>query len=227
MRYPGGKGKTYQHLINLMPPHEVYVETHLGGGAVLRHKRPALRSIAIELDGQVVDRWRTQEPTGLELELVHGRAEDFLETFPFKGKELVYCDPPYVRSTRARPRVYTHDYSDADHERLLAMLVTLPCSVMISGYANELYARALAGWNTHSFWAMSHTGMREETVWFNFESPVRLHDSRFVGASFRHRQTVKRRLDRLKAKLSNMDPVERHALIEWLGHTYPPEGKEA
>ena len=31
MNYPGGKGGVYQRLINLMPPHEVYIETHLGG----------------------------------------------------------------------------------------------------------------------------------------------------------------------------------------------------
>ncbi|ODS31873.1 MAG: D12 class N6 adenine-specific DNA methyltransferase, partial [Candidatus Scalindua rubra] len=24
-----------------MPPHEVYIETHLGGGAVMRNKRPS------------------------------------------------------------------------------------------------------------------------------------------------------------------------------------------
>jgi len=35
MRYLGGKGKTYQRIINLMPPRRVYIETHLGGGGSL------------------------------------------------------------------------------------------------------------------------------------------------------------------------------------------------
>ena len=35
MRYDGGKGACYRQLINLMPPHRRYVETHLGGGAVI------------------------------------------------------------------------------------------------------------------------------------------------------------------------------------------------
>ncbi|KHE92566.1 MAG: hypothetical protein SCABRO_01681, partial [Candidatus Scalindua brodae] len=39
MNYPGGKGGVFQKLINLMPPHDVYIETHLGGGAVIRNKR--------------------------------------------------------------------------------------------------------------------------------------------------------------------------------------------
>ena len=41
MKYLGGKGQTFQKLINLMPPHDVYIETHLGGGAVIRNKKPA------------------------------------------------------------------------------------------------------------------------------------------------------------------------------------------
>lgn len=219
MKYPGGKGKTYQHLINLMPPHEVYIETHLGGGAVLRHKRPAGRNIGIERNGQVINRWRRRE-WPISIELIHGRAEEFLETFPFSGTELIYCDPPYVCSTRSRARVYAYDYSDTDHQQLLTLLTKLPCKVMISGYANALYAQELDGWNTYIFTAMSQRGMREETVWFNFKPPTELHDARFVGSTFRHRQTLKRRLQRIKAKVARMDPIERYALIQWIHHTY-------
>ena len=44
MSYPGGKAApgTFQKIINLMPPHEVYIEPFLGGGAILRKKLPAL-----------------------------------------------------------------------------------------------------------------------------------------------------------------------------------------
>ena len=42
MGYPGGKAGAgvYQTIINLMPPHDVYIEPFLGGGAVMRLKRP-------------------------------------------------------------------------------------------------------------------------------------------------------------------------------------------
>ena len=50
MNYPGGKGLLYQKFINLMPLHEVYIETHLGGGAIMRNKRPARRNIGIDID---------------------------------------------------------------------------------------------------------------------------------------------------------------------------------
>jgi len=54
MNYPGGKGGVYHKLINLMPPHEIYIETHLGGGAIMRNKYPAKRNIGIEIDSQVI-----------------------------------------------------------------------------------------------------------------------------------------------------------------------------
>jgi DNA adenine methylase len=50
--YPGGKAGAgiYQRIINQIPPHDVYVESFLGDGAVLQRKRPAARNIAIEID---------------------------------------------------------------------------------------------------------------------------------------------------------------------------------
>jgi site-specific DNA-adenine methylase len=51
MRYPGGKGGAgvYQTIINNIPPHDTYIETHLGGGcrfqkATARNVRSPLHS---------------------------------------------------------------------------------------------------------------------------------------------------------------------------------------
>ncbi|WP_374588709.1 DNA adenine methylase [Ideonella dechloratans] len=214
MRYPGGKGKSFQHLINLMPPHATYIETHLGGGAVMRNKKAAQRSFGIDLDAAVIDRWRRSNPSGCTL--VHGDAIEFLASFDFTGQELVYCDPPYVTATRRRARIYRHEYSDRDHERLLQMLLCLPCMVMISGYENEIYARHLAGWNRYSFDAVTQAGLRKENVWFNFEPPTRLHDAGFLGDTFRERQSIKRRHERLVDRFERMCPVERHHALQLL-----------
>lgn len=54
----GGKGNLYQHIINLQPPHTVYIEPFLGGGSVMLHKRPAVVNVGIDMDGDVVDAWR-------------------------------------------------------------------------------------------------------------------------------------------------------------------------
>jgi len=221
MRYPGGKGKTYQHIINLMPPHRVYIETHLGGGAVMRNKRPALHSIGIDVDDRLISVWSLVNAP--EVELRCARAEDFLAQYQFLGDELVYADPPYYPGTRRQTKVYRCDYSVEDHERLLALLKSLPCKVILSGYANDLYSDLLKGWTTRTFRAKTHTDTREETLWFNFEVPQVLHDSRFVGETFRARQTAKRRMQRLQEKVNRMDPVERAAFTQWFNETFPSQ----
>lgn len=219
MRYPGGKGKAYQHIINLMPPHRVYIETHLGGGAVMRQKRPAERNIGIDADCRVIAEWSIVRH--VQIELVCGTAENFLTNYQFRGDELVYADPPYHPQARRRRRVYSHDYTDADHQRLLTLLKSLPCMVILSGYAHALYDKELVSWSTRSFLAKTHAGVREETLWFNFETPQVLHDTRYMGNDFRQRQATKRRLGRLQEKVRSMDAVERAAFAQWLNTTYP------
>jgi DNA adenine methylase len=41
MTYNGGKGASgvHQQIINKMPKHRVYIETHLGSGNILRKKK--------------------------------------------------------------------------------------------------------------------------------------------------------------------------------------------
>jgi DNA adenine methylase len=39
-----------QAIIALMPPHDTYIESHLGGGAIMKRKPPALRNIGIDLN---------------------------------------------------------------------------------------------------------------------------------------------------------------------------------
>lgn len=185
----------------------------------MRHKRPAARNVGIDADFKVVSAWSAKETLGVEL--VCGRAEEFLAQYDFRGGELVYSDPPYHPQTRRQSRVYSWDYSVEDHERLLALLLSLRCMVILSGYANSLYSASLAGWRTHTFLAKTHTDVREETLWFNFEPPQVLHDSRYLGADFRSRQATKRRLQRLQHKVGRMDPVERAVFTLWLNEAYP------
>lgn len=191
MRFPGGKFRCFQKLINLMPPHRVYIETHLGGGAVLRNKAPAAVTVGIDCDPRVVEMFVGHFDS--RFRFINGRAEDFLADYAFLGDELVYSDPPYWPSTRrSRRSPYRHDYSEEQHVRLLRMLRRLPCAVMISGYDNTTYDEMLCGWEKYLFTGTSHTGRREETVWMNFEPSV-LHDTRFLGETFRDRQTIKRK----------------------------------
>lgn len=212
MNYPGGKGGVFQKLVNLMPPHEVYIETHLGGGAVMRNKRSAKRNIGIEIDPEVVEMWKDADPT--DFELVHDDALNYLNNYRFTGKELVYCDPPYLRETRKRhKRLYKYEYNREQHIELLEVLKTLPCMVMISGYESSLYKLSLKGWHTHSFQAACHHGVATEWLWMNYRSPVILHDYRYLGNNFRERERIKRKSKRWVERLQSMPILERQSLL--------------
>ncbi len=188
--YLGSKATTglCQPLIALMPPHSVYMETHLGGGAIMRRKPAALRNIGIDIDGRALSAFECDYP----VELVHGCCHRFLADFPFDGTELVYSDPPYLHSTRKSGRRYRHDYDEGDHEALLALLKRLPCAVMVSGYPSALYDERLSGWRRVSLQVMNQAGVVTERVWFNFE-PDRVFWAGYAGRNFTHRQQVKRK----------------------------------
>ena len=150
-----------QALIALMPPHSVYIETHLGGGAIMKRKPGALRNIGIDLDERALAGFECDYP----VELVHGCCHRFLREYPFDGTELVYSDPPYLHRTRKSARRYRHDYGDADHEALLGLLRSLPCAAMVSGYPSAFYDERLPGWRSASVQVMNQAGaVTEEGV---------------------------------------------------------------
>ena len=214
MRYPGGKAGAgvYQKIINQIPPHDTYIETHLGGGAILRYKLPARRQIGLDIDREVIAAWQQESPSGVEL--VCADAVEFLQQFEFTGNEFVYADPPYLMETRRGGPIYRHEYTRAQHLALLSCLKSLPCKVMISGYWSELYTQELADWRTISFQAVTRGGrLATEWLWMNYGEPTALHDYRYLGESFRDRERIKRKKQRWVRKIESMPHLERMALM--------------
>ncbi len=212
MKYLGGKGQTFQKLINLMPPHDVYIETHLGGGAVIRNKRPAKRNIGLEIDAKVIEMWSEEEKRGLEI--IQADAVNYLKSYKFTDNDLIYCDPPYLRETRRRKRkFYKFEYSFEQHVELLEVIKTLPCMVMISGYESDLYKKMLKGWHIHTFQAKTSIGVATEWLWMNYPAPSQLHDYRFLGDNFRQRERLKKKKENWVSRLKSMPVLERQALL--------------
>ena len=126
MNYPGGKRDVYQRLINLMPPHEVYIETHLGGRAIIRNKKPAKRNIGIEIDPNTI-KMCAKTSSKVDFELIHCDAIHYLENHQFTGKELVYYDPPYLRKVRKKHYpIFKYEYTMEQHIKLLEVIKSLP-----------------------------------------------------------------------------------------------------
>lgn len=211
MGYAGGKGRLWQDIVSLMPPHDTYIETHLGGGAVMRNKRPARVSIGVDIDPQVVRAASAWNVPGLVLHT--GDALAFLAGYAFDGGELLYVDPPYVAATKKNRRYYRHEYTDEDHCRLLDALLKLDCRVMISGYPSALYEQALQGWEVKELVNVSHAGPRHERLWANFEFSPDLHDYAPIGGSFRERERIRRKTSRWVHKLARLPDLERRAVL--------------
>jgi len=215
--YDGGKGGAgiAQWIINQIPPHTVYIEAFLGDGRVLRAKRPAARSIGIEVDAQVLaKRWRGDELPGLNLVCLD--ALRFLQRYRWKGGEFLYLDPPYPMIVRSwQQPVYAHEFAAIEqHRELLTLLRRLPCPVAISSYWSWLYELELAGWRMSSFQTIKRSGeIATECLWMNYPEPTDLHDYRYLGSDFRQRQHIKRKKERWVARLRNMPALERHALL--------------
>ncbi len=179
MSYLGSKAASgvYQKIIAEMPPHDTYIETHLGGGAVMLRKPPARRNWGIDIDPETVEAFNQGNPDFLDslannLFINVGDAIEFLRCFDYAsaGRVLIYSDPPYLPETRSSRARYRHEYSVEDHKRLLMRLRDLPdnVSVILSGYPSELYDRMLHSWRSREFQAMTRGGVRTEKIWMNY-----------------------------------------------------------
>jgi len=208
--YFGSKGTSglCQAIIALMPPHDVYIETHLGGGAIMKRKPPSMHSIGIDLNSKALAKFECDYP----MERIQGCAHQFLKEFAFNGNELVYCDPPYLLHTRTHTRRYRFDYEEKDHIELIGILKSLPCNVILSGYPSRLYDRLLSEWRTIELQVMNHAGVRTEKLWFNF-IPDRVHWVSCAGKNFTHRQSIKRKSASWAQRYQKMPRDERLAVL--------------
>jgi hypothetical protein len=217
MNYPGGKNGagTFQRIICQIPPHGVYVEGFLGSGAIMRLKRPAVSSIGIDADRDVLLSAQIWAGTVPGLQLRHADAIRWLASHTLTPDTFVYLDPPYLINTRRSKRLlYRCELTEEDHVRLLAVIRGLRCMVAISGYWSEMYAEALKDWRTISFNVRTRGGTHaREWLWMNYPEPVELHDYSHLGQGFRERERIKRKKGRWTRRLEAMPALERHALL--------------
>lgn len=214
MSYPGGKGAqgVVQTIINQQPPHRIYIEPFLGSGIVLQTKRPAAASLGFDLDKNAISTFKLWN--GHDAEITIGDGLEYLERLVPTPETLIYCDPPYPISSRNRQRgIYKFEFDQSDHLRLLLRLKELDCMVQVSTYENELYSEMLKGWRLIEFKAMTRGGLRTEQLWMNYPAPRTLHDYRYLGADYRERERIARKVDRWQRRIEKLPQLERLALV--------------
>jgi DNA adenine methylase len=210
MGYFGSKATSglCQVIVAMMPPHDTYIESHLGGGAIMKRKSPALRNIGIDPDPQAIAGFECTYP----VELINGCAHRFLADYDYQGSELIYSDPPYLLRTRTSARRYRFDYEEQDHVELLELLKILPCQVMLSGYPSAFYDELLQGWRSIELQVMNQDGVRTEKLWFNFTLD-RVHWASCAGRNFTHRQQIKRKAANWARRYEALPRAQRLAVL--------------
>lgn len=232
--YPGGKGLAgiTQWLVGKMPTHSFYCEPFAGKAALLRNKPPAQSSLLIDRDPDTVE-WLCELAWPGSI-VKHGDGIRWLETEAqdLDDDALLYCDPPYLHSTRRRMNLYRFELTRKQHEQVLSLIKRLKCRVMISGYASPLYDRQLKSWqrDTHEAITRGRT-MRTEVVWTNFDvrtvSPASPVEYSALGDDYRERERVARKLKRWAAKLEALPPREREAVLSNLIHSHQIASRSA
>lgn len=225
--YPGGKGaeRTVRLLINEIPPHTIYGEPFLGGGAIMRHKLPATEhNYGFDLSDKVLDLWRSGAPAWVQVRKLDAFIHlDYLAQHPDTNtNRFLFIDPPYRDEiTLSKRAPYVHRMPYHDHVRLLDLVQRLKCNVMVCHLPNELYSSELKAWRTFTYQNVTHGGLQTEQVWMNYAEPERLHDYRYLGADYREREYVKRatksilRIINTRPKSKAQRPaLERRAILE-------------
>ncbi|EOY3722297.1 TPA: DNA adenine methylase [Klebsiella michiganensis] len=223
MSYLGSKAASgiYQKIIAEMPPHDTYIETHLGGGAIMLRKPPARQSWGIDIDPLTVEAFNQCNADFLDslsdaLFIDVGDAVEFLRGFDYAnaGRVLIYSDPPYLHETRSSSARYRHEYTSVDHCRLLDCLCSMPenVSMILSGYPSQFYDERLTGWRSKEFQAMTRGGVRTEKIWMNY-AEGRAYSHTFAGKDYNDRYRIKRKAQRWKEKFAALPASERLAIM--------------
>lgn len=97
-------------------------------------------------------------------------ALDIIATYGNRESTLIYCDPPYLGSTRTRN--YAHEMTtELDHRRLAEELNACNADVVLSGYDSPLYRDLYRDWHRVDIAATTTQGKgtnrRIETLWSN------------------------------------------------------------
>ena len=228
-RYNGGKESdgTFQKIINIMPPHDIYIEAFLGNGAIYRHKKSAtMASIGIDADASVINEWKKIN-TFPGITLINTDAISWIENFKvpagiFKNlgtRVLIYIDPPYPKeSRRSQKDRYNYEFTNEQHKQLLEIIIELPAMIIVSSYSNKLYNEKLSNWNNFTFQAQTHSGTATEKIWFNYPQPEVLHDYRYIGNDYREREQIKGIIFRNASKFLRLPAVQRNAIIHQINN---------
>ena len=232
--YPGSKNGAgvLAWLINHTPKSEVYYEI-FGGSAVFSFE---LKKLVEKADVVVYEKStdvhsqlseKTKEYKGKNKRIVPTvccfcgikRVETLISQWRDLSDFFFYFDPPYLFESRSSKRpLYHHEWTMNDHLiffELVKKLSDKGAKIMISHYPNDLYCRTFQDWFTSEMQTRTRTKTVTEKIWMNYDiAQLKLATAFYVGKDFTERQRIKRKIERLKNKISALPIHERQAVID-------------
>lgn len=115
-----------------------------------------------------------------QVQIENRPALEIINRFKYENV-LIYCDPPYLLSTRTAKQ-YKHEMDDKDHVELLNALIDHPGKIILSGYDSELYNDLLKRWQIEKRPGYSEYqgSNKQEVIWMNYK-PVDQICFHFMG----------------------------------------------
>lgn len=118
-------------------------------------------------------------------------ALDVVRDYGQESGALLYCDPPYLASTRKSTNYRREMAAEPEHRALAEALGECAATVVLSGYDSPLYGDLYAGWNRVELAAWTGNGIRAngdkvdgqrlEVLWSN--RPLEADAQLFGGVS--------------------------------------------
>lgn len=215
--YPGNKNSQglAQWIINIMPPHEVFIELFLGSGGIMSMKDKAQLNIGCDLNTEIANSWKQLQGTQYRFFNLPARVVASIYSRSHK-KILFYADPPYTFFRKTKRNIYKHEMSNQDHIDLCNIAANSKHNWIISGYECDLYNLLLPDWNKQTKVVNVQGKKAVECIWYNFPAPVDIHDYRYLGKNRTDRQRIKRKVESWKRSFNELPVLEQKLILKAL-----------
>lgn len=208
----------YQKIINNIPLFSIYYELFAGSGAIAKilvGKGVSSQSSIILNDLDHTVNFMLKNIPGSTV--INFNALDLIQSELIVSamvETFIFCDPPYLHSTRSDDQLYKFEMSEVDHVQFLSSLLQLKCNVMVIHPVCSLYDEMLSKWNKIEVKIRYNKKTSLEALYMNYSTPWTIQSTSYLGANCWDRQRIKRKGDRLINKLKQMPHLERQYILD-------------
>ena len=203
----------YHKIINEIPAFDSFHELFAGSAAISSLLSVAAARLHVnEISPSVFLELCSKFP---ESTVTNECAISLLKKWRPKKKQVIFLDPPYHHSTRPKnTNLYEFEMPDDDHVKMLSAVVAMDkVKIMIIHPKCELYDQMLADWRKVEIKIRYNRKTSFECLYMNFPATQDLHNYQYLGSDCWDRQRIKRKGDRLLAKLRKLPVLERNYII--------------